>query len=347
MDNDLRAIRFCRPGFIPMKYVVNSACWHHYDFHELCDFMLERPFLFPGFRSPSAPYQPVHGVNARCGQPFCDVWGCTWATSEDGITGAVVGHPLADWVAFSSYRGPDPAQTDGLEIIDWEKVRGRLVVQRQAGRMVQGALPHGHTFLRLLYLRGYENLMYDFADGEPRIERLVEMVEAFNRAVVERYLGAGAQMFAFPEDLGMQRGPMLSPEHFARYIQPSYHRLMTLVHEHQALVHMHSDGDIRALAGMILRSGVDIFNLQDHVNGLDWIRRELKGRVCIELDIDRQSTSFTGTPAGIDAMIREEVATLGSPEGGLMMIYGLYPGVPMENARAVADAMIRYAGYFN
>ena len=347
MDNELRAIRFCRPGFIPMKYVVNSACWHHYDFLELCYFMLERPFLFPGFRSPSAPYQPVHGVNARCGQPFCDVWGCTWATSEDGITGAVVGHPLADWVAFSSYRGPDPAQTDGLEIIDWEKVRGRLVVQRQAGRMVQGTLPHGHTFLRLLYLRGYENLMYDFADGEPRIERLVEMVEAFNRAVVERYLGAGAQMFGFPEDLGMQRGPMLSPEHFARYIQPSYHRLMTLVHEHQALVHMHSDGDIRALAGMILRSGVDIFNLQDHVNGLDWIRRELKGRVCIELDIDRQSTSFTGTPAGIDAMIREEVATLGSPEGGLMMIYGLYPGVPMENARAVADAMIRYAGYFN
>ena len=122
---------------------------------------------------------------------------------------------------------------------------------------------------------------------------------------------------------------------------------MTRVHDRQALVHMHSDGDIRALAGMLLNSGVDVFNLQDNVNGLDWIRRELKGRVCIELDIDRQSTSFMGTPAGIDAMIREEVATLGSPEGGLMMIYGLYPGVPMANARAVADAMIAYAGYFN
>ena len=97
---------------------------------------------------------------------------------------------------------------------------------------------------------------------------------------------------------------------------------------------------------MILNSGVDVFNLQDNVTAYG-IPQELKGRLCIELDIDRQSTSFMGTPAKIDAMIREEVATLGSPEGGLMMIYGLYPGVPMANARAVADAMIAYAGYFN
>ena len=30
-----------------------------------------------------------------------------------------------------------------------------------------------------------------------------------------------------------------------------------------------------------------------------------------------------------------------------MMIYGLYPGTPLENACAVADAMERYAGYFS
>jgi len=29
-----------------------------------------------------------------------------------------------------------------------------------------------------------------------------------------------------------------------------------------------------------------------------------------------------------------------------MMIYGLYPGVPVENVRAVMDAMERYAGFY-
>jgi len=36
----------------------------------------------------------------------------------------------------------------------------------------------------------------------------------------------------------------------------------------------------------------------------------------------------------------------GSGDGGLMMIYGLYPGVPLENAKAVMDAMEHYTGYY-
>jgi hypothetical protein len=29
------------------------------------------------------------------------------------------------------------------------------------------------------------------------------------------------------------------------------------------------------------------------------------------------------------------------------MIYGLYPGIPLENVRALMDAMERYAFYFS
>ena len=49
----------------------------------------------------------------------------------------------------------------------------------------------------------------------------------------------------------------------------------------------------------------------------------------------------------IDALIREEVTKLGRKEGGLMMIYGLYPGVPLANVKALMDAMERYATYFH
>ena len=35
-----------------------------------------------------------------------------------------------------------------------------------------------------------------------------------------------------------------------------------------------------------------------------------------------------------------------SGELGLMMIYGFCPGVPVENARAVADSMERYTGFY-
>ena len=152
---------------------------------------------------------------------------------------------------------------------------------------------------------------------------------------------------AYPEDLGMQFGPMLSPDQFVRYIKPSNTRWMKYAKDAGVPIHMHSDGDIRTLADHLVESGVEVLNLQDLVNGIDWIAERFKGKICIDLDIDRQTITPNGTPAQIDALIREEVSKLGSKEGGLSMIYGLYPGVPLENVKAVMDAMEKYAFYYS
>ena len=140
---------------------------------------------------------------------------------------------------------------------------------------------------------------------------------------------------------------MVSPAHFRKYLKPSYARLIAPARDAGCIVHMHSDGDIRELADDLLEAGVEVLNLQDRVNGLDWIEARLLGKVCIDLDIDRQHVTFGGSPAQIDALVREEVERLGSREGGLMMIYGLYPGVPLENAGALMSAMERYASFYS
>ena len=110
---------------------------------------------------------------------------------------------------------------------------------------------------------------------------------------------------------------------------------------------MHSDGDIRTLVDDLIDGGVEVVNLQDLVNGIDWIAEKFAGRTCIDLDIDRQTITARGTPEQIDNLIRDEVTKLGSKAGGLMMIYGLYPGVPLENVKALMDAMEKYAGHYS
>jgi len=230
--------------------------------------------------------------------------------------------------------------------IDWDTMKEQARTIQAQGKYVVGALEHGHAFLRFGYLRGYENLLFDMADANPHLPSLINMVETFSLGIVQRYVELGAAMMCYPEDLGMQSGPMISPALFRTYIKPIYEHLTAPARQAGCPVHMHSDGDIRALAAELIASGVDALNLQDLVNGIDWIAANLKGRVCIDLDIDRQQITRFGTPAQIDALIREEVEKLGSPTGGLMMIYGLYPGVPLENARAVMDAMERYAGFY-
>ena len=97
----------------------------------------------------------------------------------------------------------------------------------------------------------------------------------------------------------------------------------------------------------LVLSGVQVINVQDLVNGISWIRERLKGRVCIDLDVDRQQVTRFGSPDQIDDLIRREVAELGDKQGGLMLNCGLYPGVPLENMRALLDAMTRYATYYS
>jgi len=344
--NTIRAIRFERPDHIPMIFWINPACWHHYDRNALLELMGEHRLLFPNFKAKDEP-EPELAPFERAGAPYTDAWGCVWQTTDDGITGAVTGHPLANWSDFERFVPPDPEITNGVVDIDWTSVAAKIAEAGSNGRQYAGSLEHGHAFQRLTYLRGYENLLLDMADDEPRLGQLIDMVEVFGAEIVRRYLDLGVGMMRYPEDLGMQIGPMLSPAQFRRYIRPIYERLMTPAREAGCLVHMHSDGDIRDLVGDITLSGVDALNLQDLVNGVDWIAAHLKGKVCVDVDVDRQQITRFGTPEQIDGLIRHEVEKLGSRKGGLMMIYGLYPGVPIENAGAVMDAMERYAEFYS
>jgi len=346
-DNLLRTVRFERPDYIPMTFHINDACWHHYPAEALWELMEAHPFLFPDYSRPTVPVERSYAPYARAGQPFVDPWGCVWATTDNGIFGAVTRHPLANWEDFAGYTPPDPDRTTHWLPVDWDEQAKQLGPAISQRSLRSGEIGHNHTWLRLIDIRGYANVLFDMADREPRLGRLLEMLEQFNLGLVRNYIErAGAEWMGFAEDLGMQQGPMLSPQNFRTYIRPSYQRIMRAARDGGCLVHVHSDGDLRTLVDDLLTCPIDVLNLQDLVNGLDWIRERLKGRVCIDLDIDRQNVTPRGTPAEIDALVRQEIETLGSRQGGLMMIYGLYPGVPLENAAALMEAMERYAGYY-
>jgi uroporphyrinogen decarboxylase len=342
--NYLKAVHFDHPEWIPMSFHVNSACWDHYPPGALEDLMQSHPLLFPGRpRETGAPV--VHGLAARVDEPYTDPWGCIWQTTVDGIVGTVHNHPMADLTKVEGYEPPDPAVTDGFSGIDWGGVHRRFRDTRRNGGLARAGLPHGHTFLRLINLCGYENALLALVDDDPRLRKLLGMIESFNTEVVRRYVDCGAKLMAYPEDLGMQNGPMISPDLFVRHIQPIYRRMIEPARAAGCIIHMHSDGDIRTLAHHLIKGGVEILNLQDLVNGVEWIREKLFGRVCIDLDIDRQKITRYGTPDDIDRLIRTEVETLSTPAGGLTMIHGLYPGVPLENVKALMDAMERYASF--
>ena len=344
-ENYLRAVRFERPDYIPMEFYINDSCWQSYPQEFLCEQIERHPKLFAGYQIPEIPYHPEFANVARKDEPYRDDFGCVWKTTKDGITGTVVEHPLKDWDKFSDFKAPDPDICCGIGSVDWEQVKEQI--RRTPDKIHKGGLRHGHTFLQLCDIRGYDELIFDMVDEEPKLWDLIELIENFNKEIIKHYLDCGVDVMTYPEDLGMQVGPMLSPEQFRKYIKPSYQRIIHPAKEKGIPIHMHSDGDIRLLVDDIIEGGVEIINLQDLVNGIDWIRDKFAGKTCIDLDIDRQTVTRFGTPEEIEALIRKEVTELGTKQGGLMMIYGLYPDIPPDNVVAVMDAMEKYMGYFD
>jgi len=346
-QNVLRAVHFDTPEYIPMIFHINEACWFHYRSDDLKELMASHTLLFPHINKEAPGRTELdYSIIERPGKPFVDGWGCVWETCMEGIVGSVTQHPLNNWKAFEGFTPPNPSVDSGKGTIDWLQITNDIKLAKDSGRLAIGGLRHGHMFQTLADIRGYENLLFDMADDHPLLGRLIHMVEKFNMAIVQKYLRNGAEWMCYPEDLGMQTGPMISPDMFRRFIKPSYERLMKPALDAGCIVHMHSDGCIHSLADDLIDEGVHAINLQDLVNGIDWIKDRLSGRICIDLDIDRQSITRYGTPEQIEALICEEVTKLGSKAGGLMMIYGLYPGIPLANVRALMDAMERYASFY-
>lgn len=341
-ENFIRAATFQNPEYIPVSFLINEASYFTYDQDFLFDEIEKHKMLFPNFVRPKGKYEPQLTDLYKKGSYYYDGFGCRWETSIDGILGTVVDHPLKDLSKLKDYKFPNPENHNGLMPIDWKREYENFAKLKAEGKLTIGGLRHGHTFLQMTDIRGYDNFLFDMMDEEPYLKPFLEQLTAFNLQLIKKYVAMGVDVIRIPEDLGMQVGPMLSVDNFNTYILPCYRQLISEAKKGGALVHMHSDGDIRQLVNGLITDGVDIINLQDLVNGIDWIEQNVKGRVAIELDIDRQNIINFGTPEQVDALIKREVKQLDSKDGGLMMIFGLYPGVPEKNVSALMDALEKY-----
>ena len=277
----------------------------------------------------------------KAGARIRDQWGCLWIYPLDYMDGQVIEHPLKDWSTLKSYKVPDPAT-----FTNWEQAAKDMESCRKQGKLAMCGTEHGFFFLKLTYLRGFENAMMDIAEHNTHLPELIAMIENYWMEIVKRWVDMKVDAISFGDDLGLQTSLPVSPAAWRTYIEPSFKRIFSYCREHNVHVWLHTDGYILDIIPDLIECGVSVLNPQDRVNGIENIRQLAWGKIAIDLDIDRQHLTFRGTPAEIDAHILDCVKTLGSPTGGLWMKFGAYPGTPIENIAAVIRAMEKYRDFW-
>jgi hypothetical protein len=337
--NYLKALTFDTPEWTPFVVSIMPATWMKYR-TDLEEIVLAHPRIFPGYTKGDRDFDAIPNPLYELGR-HTDCWGVVWENIERGLDSIPVVHPLAQWEAFERYTPPNPLTDALFDKRDWQGVARELQAARQRGDLADGhPLPHGFFYMLLFYLRGFENLMVDFANDDPRLWRLIAVIERYNVSVIDQYLELGAEHLRFGEDLGIQAALPISPAMWRKFIKPTYERIFGLCRARGVPIYLHSDGHILEIIPDLIEVGVRMLNPQIRANGLVGLVEHAKGKVAIHIDLDRQLFPFA-TPSEIEAHIGEVFEALYSPQGGLMLHAECEPDVSLEKIDAICRALER------
>jgi len=197
--------------------------------------------------------------------------------------------------------------------------------------------------------RGVEQVLVDVGRADPVFLRLVERRFAYFYDVTERTLQAarGAiDLVHCGEDLGTQRGPVLSPRAFDRLFAGYYRDYFALAHRYGARTMLHSCGSVRAFLPRLIDLGLDVLDVvQVAAEGmaLDGLQRDFGRHLTFSGTMCVQSTLPYGTVEDVVRETRWRVAHF--REGGLILgpTHAIQVLTPLENILA----MYRTVGSMN
>jgi len=342
VSNYLKTVRFRYPEWIPCRVVIMPAAWQKYG-EDLKSIVSEHPKIFPGYSTDEVNSEVNRDKKYQQGK-FIDNWGCTWANVAAGLDGVVVDSPLDDWEKFENYQPPNPLKEGSgwSKAPDWNKIEEEFTKVKRNGGLARGYLPHGFMFMRLCYLRGFNNFMLDLAKKENRINKLIKMVLDYNLEQIKKYLEIGAEHLHFGDDLGFQDRLMISPKMFRRFLKPCYKKMFSLCKKEHVIVYFHSDGNIVKIIPDLIEIGVDILNPEIKANGVNGLK-SFKGDVCLEVSLDCQSFPFM-TEKEAKAHIETVIDKLNLPEGGLMLFAEIGPDIPLNVIKAILEKLEKECG---
>ena len=205
----------------------------------------------------------------------------------------------------------------------------------------------GHIWENAWQITSMEKLMMDFLECPDQAAYVLDRITEDQVFRARRYAEAGVDQILCGDDVAMQHKMMMHPNTWREWLKPRWAKVWKAAREAKPdlQIFYHSDGNVSDIIPDLIECGVNVVNPQVRANGLDNLARVCRGKVCVALDLDRQMFPF-GTPADIDAHVRETVEALGLPEGGLWLTAECAPDVPLRNIEAICEALERYRGHF-
>ncbi len=247
------------------------------------------------------------------------------------------------WCAVQSPPGPLASGPDGSQVL----ADGARALREQTDRAIVGLF--GGNLLEVGQFLYRNDKFFMLLAGDPdRAHEFLDRLMDIHLANLQNYLtavGPHIDVIVFGDDLGMQRGPQISPNMYREFFKPRHARLWARAKElADVKVMLHCCGGVRPLLDDLIESGLDAINpVQISCDGME--PRGLKADFGDRLTLwgggcDTHKVLAFGTPEEVGRHVKEQVSIL-SPGGGFVFqqVHNILADVPAENIIAMFDAI--------
>ena len=202
----------------------------------------------------------------------------------------------------------------------------------------------GNIFETSWYMRGFQQIFLDLSLNPELAHGIMERVTSFFIEHSQKILSAakGNIDLAFTaDDIGDQRGLLVSPKMWEEFIKPYHVRLNKAIHEFGAKVIYHSDGSVMDAVGGLIDMGIDVLQaLQFSAAKMDpsVLKSQCGDRLCFQGGVSVQTTLPFGSSEDVRLEVENLITILGK-DGGYILgpSHAIQAGTPPENIVALFD----------
>jgi len=267
-----------------------------------------------------------------------DGFGVVYKLSEYGIP-VPVGHPVKNLSELKNFTPPVPRRED-LGLLD-------LAVERFKGQKATFWLMRG-VFVRSWRLIGMTNYMMNVYTDPEFLHLLAKMMMEYSLAQLDLLVEAGLDVLVIEDDIAMDKGPMVSLEHFRILINHYNRQIVERAHQKGLKVVRHSDGNLWPLLDVLLETGYNGLNPLEPQAGMAMkkVKDYCGDKICLLGNIDCVDLLPKGNPKQVEQAVIQTIED-GAAGGGLIVCSSnsLHQGVNPENAIAMFKAVRKHGQY--
>ena len=210
---------------------------------------------------------------------YTDPWGVKKRLGHE-LFPIALEHPIRTAAQLRRLRTPDPRRDPLLAAV-------RATARRFRGRRAV-VLVGQAVFAASWNLCGLERLLTAYVLEPELAPELARRVLEYNLELHRLAIRAGADVIMLADDYAHKTGPMMSPEHFRRFVLPGLSAAVANIHDAGGACIKHSDGNLWPLLEEILGSGIDGLGPLEPGAGMDLgeVKRRCGSRVCVVGNVD-------------------------------------------------------------